>query len=140
MKALFYPGCSMQKNARPYLDSLLAIREDIDLELQEVEDWNCCGATEYMSVHRVAAHSLQGFRARQLHQHPEFLGIDATSPKIVVGDFAGARTRFTRDVVVPQQAARIDIVTLGQGMMGRAHHLQFIVATDFALQAGMIGI
>jgi heterodisulfide reductase subunit B len=60
MKALFYPGCSMQKNARPYLDSLLAIREDIDLELQEIEDWNCCGATEYMSVHRVAAHSLIG--------------------------------------------------------------------------------
>ncbi|MDD5389490.1 MAG: CoB--CoM heterodisulfide reductase iron-sulfur subunit B family protein [Gallionellaceae bacterium] len=60
MKALFYPGCSMQKNARPYLDSLLAIRADIDLELQEIDDWNCCGATEYMSVHRVAAHSLIG--------------------------------------------------------------------------------
>ena len=60
MKALFYPGCSMQRNARPYLDSLLAIREDIDLELQEIEDWNCCGATEYMSVHRVAAHALVG--------------------------------------------------------------------------------
>jgi heterodisulfide reductase subunit B len=50
----------MQKNARPYLDSLMAIREDIDLELQEIDDWNCCGATEYMSVHRVAAHSLVG--------------------------------------------------------------------------------
>ena len=60
MKALFYPGCSMQKNARPYLDSLQAIKEDINLELQEIEDWNCCGATEYMSVHRVAAHSLIG--------------------------------------------------------------------------------
>jgi heterodisulfide reductase subunit B len=60
MKALFYPGCSMQKNARPYLDSLLAIRQDINLELQEIDDWNCCGATEYMSVHRVAAHSLIG--------------------------------------------------------------------------------
>lgn len=60
MKALFYPGCSMQKNARPYLDSLQAIKGDIDLELQEIADWNCCGATEYMSVHRVAAHSLVG--------------------------------------------------------------------------------
>jgi heterodisulfide reductase subunit B len=60
MKALFYPGCSMQKNARPYLDSLQAIKADIDLELQEIDDWNCCGATEYMSVHRVAAHSLIG--------------------------------------------------------------------------------
>ena len=60
MKMLFYPGCSMQRNARPYLDSLLAIREAIGLELEEVVDWNCCGATEYMSVHRVAAHSLVG--------------------------------------------------------------------------------
>jgi heterodisulfide reductase subunit B len=29
-------------------------------QLEEVRDWNCCGATEYMSVHRVAAHALVG--------------------------------------------------------------------------------
>jgi heterodisulfide reductase subunit B len=57
---LFYPGCSMQRTARPYLDSLLAIREAIGLELEDVSDWNCCGATEYMSVHRIAAHALVG--------------------------------------------------------------------------------
>ena len=28
----FYPGCSMQRPARPYLDSLLAIRQDINIE------------------------------------------------------------------------------------------------------------
>lgn len=60
MKALFYPGCAMQRNARPYLDSLMAIRADIGLELQEIDDWNCCGATEYMSVHRLPAHALIG--------------------------------------------------------------------------------
>lgn len=60
MKMLFYPGCSMQHTARPYLDSLQAIRADIDLELEEIEDWNCCGATEYMSVHRIPAHALVG--------------------------------------------------------------------------------
>jgi heterodisulfide reductase subunit B len=60
MKLLFYPGCSMQRTARPYLDSLMAIREAIGLELEEVADWNCCGATEYMSVHRVPAHALVG--------------------------------------------------------------------------------
>jgi len=60
MKMLFYPGCSMQRTARPYLDSLLAIREAIGLELEDVSDWNCCGATEYMSVHRIAAHALVG--------------------------------------------------------------------------------
>ena len=59
-KYLFYPGCSMQRSARPYLDSLMAIRPDMDMELEDVEDWNCCGATEYGSVYQVASHALIG--------------------------------------------------------------------------------
>lgn len=57
---LFYPGCSMQRSARPYLDSLLAIRQDIDMVLEEVQDWNCCGATEYFSVAQLPAYALIG--------------------------------------------------------------------------------
>ncbi len=57
---LFYPGCSMTRSSRPYLDSLLAIRKDLNLSLEEVHDWNCCGATEYHSVHRLAAYALIG--------------------------------------------------------------------------------
>lgn len=60
MKYLFYPGCSMQRSARPYLDSLHAIEEALELELEDVEDWNCCGATEYMSISRLPAFALIG--------------------------------------------------------------------------------
>ena len=59
-KYLFYPGCSLQRNARAYLDSTMAIREDINIVLEEVQDWNCCGATEYKSVYRVPSHALVG--------------------------------------------------------------------------------
>lgn len=59
-KYLFYPGCSMPRSARPYYDSLMAIRPDIGIELEEIEDWNCCGATEYASVHQLQAHALVG--------------------------------------------------------------------------------
>jgi heterodisulfide reductase subunit B2 len=59
-KYLFYPGCSMQKNAKSYLDSLIAIRPDLEISLEEIEDWNCCGATEYWSVHQLKAHALVG--------------------------------------------------------------------------------
>jgi len=58
MKYLFYPGCSMQRSAIPYMDSITAIEEKMGMELIEVEDWNCCGATEYCAVNRTAAHSL----------------------------------------------------------------------------------
>lgn len=57
-KYLFYPGCSLQRSARPYLDSLVAIQSELALELEEIEDWNCCGATEYGTVYSVARHAL----------------------------------------------------------------------------------
>ena len=59
-KYIFYPGCSLQRSARPNLDSLLAIRQFIGMEIEEIQDWNCCGATEYVSVHQLAAFALAG--------------------------------------------------------------------------------
>lgn len=60
MKYLFYPGCSMQRSARSYMDSLKAIEPILDMELLELEDWNCCGATEYSAVNRTVSHALVG--------------------------------------------------------------------------------
>ncbi len=59
-KYLFYPGCSLQRNARAYMDSITAIREFIGTEFEEIQDWNCCGATEYIAVHHLAAYALVG--------------------------------------------------------------------------------
>lgn len=60
MKYLFYPGCSMQRSAKPYLDSLKLVEKTLGIESVEVEDWNCCGATEYSSVNRTASHAVVG--------------------------------------------------------------------------------
>lgn len=59
-KYLFYPGCSLQRTARPYLDSLMAIAPLIGMEPEEIRDWNCCGATEYSAIHHIASHALVG--------------------------------------------------------------------------------
>ncbi len=59
-KYIFYPGCSLQRTARPYLDSLTEIGELIGIELEEIRDWNCCGATEYVAIHHLAAYALVG--------------------------------------------------------------------------------
>jgi heterodisulfide reductase subunit B len=55
---LFYPGCSMESSAKAYLTSLEAVCEPLGLNLREVEDWNCCGATEYLSLDLLPAYSL----------------------------------------------------------------------------------
>jgi heterodisulfide reductase subunit B len=55
---LFYPGCSMESNALAYYESLMSISKPLDLGLHEIEDWNCCGATEYVSISLTPAYAL----------------------------------------------------------------------------------
>lgn len=55
---LLYPGCSMEASARAYAESLTAIADPLGLELDEINDWNCCGATEYLGISRTPAYAL----------------------------------------------------------------------------------
>jgi heterodisulfide reductase subunit B len=55
---LYYPGCSLSGSARAYADSLDAILERLGIELREIDDWNCCGATEYLTLSPLRGHAL----------------------------------------------------------------------------------
>lgn len=50
MKYSYFPGCSLRGLGRAYEESLLPVLKALDVEVAELEDWNCCGATAYMSV------------------------------------------------------------------------------------------
>jgi len=55
MKYTYFPGCSLKGTGRAYEESLLAVFQAMGIELEELEDWNCCGATAYMAVDEVKA-------------------------------------------------------------------------------------
>jgi heterodisulfide reductase subunit B len=40
-----YPGCSLKGSSRDYTESVLAVAQAFDIDLHEISDWNCCGAT-----------------------------------------------------------------------------------------------
>jgi heterodisulfide reductase subunit B len=50
MKFSYFPGCSLKGLGRAYEESLLPVMRQLGVELMELNDWNCCGATAYMSV------------------------------------------------------------------------------------------
>jgi heterodisulfide reductase subunit B len=50
MEYIYYPGCSLESAGKPYDESLRAVFRALGIGLRELEDWNCCGATMYMSV------------------------------------------------------------------------------------------
>lgn len=45
MKYLYYPGCSLQGSAREYDISTRAVLAALDVELVDIADWTCCGAS-----------------------------------------------------------------------------------------------
>ena len=57
-KFAYFPGCSLEKMASSYHKSALETTEVFDIELQELDDWNCCGATTYFHVDAILAHTL----------------------------------------------------------------------------------
>lgn len=49
-KLAYYPGCSLHGTAREYDISTRAVCKELGIELEEVPDWNCCGATSAHSM------------------------------------------------------------------------------------------
>ena len=45
-----YPGCTLKASAIAYEESLLTLYRLLGVPIKELEDWNCCGATSYISI------------------------------------------------------------------------------------------
>jgi len=55
MQVTYYPGCSLQGTARDYAESINGVCESLNIQLEEIPDWNCCGATAAHSIdHRAS--------------------------------------------------------------------------------------
>lgn len=65
MKYAYYPGCSGHGTSVEYEASTRAVCRALNMDLVEIEDWNCCGSTPAHSV----SHELSGaLAARNLMQ------------------------------------------------------------------------
>ncbi len=73
----YYPGCSITKNAAAYGVSTEAIVRTLDIDLHEITDWNCCGASEYFSINQLPAYALV---ARNLAIAADEGGTDLVAP------------------------------------------------------------
>jgi heterodisulfide reductase subunit B len=58
VKYLYYPGCSLKSTGKPYEESMLAVFAALGQTLEEIDDWNCCGATAYMSISELKGFAL----------------------------------------------------------------------------------
>jgi heterodisulfide reductase subunit B len=76
VKYAYYPGCSLEKTQRGYDESVREVFKALGQELIEIEDWNCCGATMYMSVRETVSLAVS---ARNLALAQK-MGLDILAP------------------------------------------------------------
>jgi len=76
MKVSYYPGCSLEGTALDYAASIAGVAPLLELELAELPDWNCCGAS---AAHSLNHHLALALPARNLAL-AEAAGCDVVVP------------------------------------------------------------
>jgi len=46
----YFPGCSLMSTNRAYDISTRSVAAELGIEIHELDDWNCCGATAYLPI------------------------------------------------------------------------------------------
>lgn len=76
MKYAYFPGCSLESTGREFGESAEMVADALGMELVEIPDWNCCGAT--------SAHNLDHFLSVALPARSlgiaESMGMDVVAP------------------------------------------------------------
>lgn len=69
MDYTYYPGCSLESAHSSYNDSVKKVFGHLDCNLHELEDWNCCGATAYMSVKEIVGFAISARNLALAEKH-----------------------------------------------------------------------
>lgn len=78
MRYSYFPGCSLDSTGITYKNSIEYIARKIGMDLREIPDWNCCGATSAHTKNEMLALALP---ARNLAlAEKEGLGLDIAVP------------------------------------------------------------
>lgn len=72
-KVAYYPGCALEGSGGPYDKSTRVLVKALGLEMENLRDWNCCGAMEVKNVHPMLQTYLS---ARNLAIAAEQMGFD----------------------------------------------------------------
>jgi heterodisulfide reductase subunit B len=60
VKYAYYPGCTQESTAAEYGESSKAVCRELGIELEEIPDWNCCGASSGHFLDEDLSYALPG--------------------------------------------------------------------------------
>lgn len=125
----YFPGCSASEGgSKAYGLSAQAVSKVLDIELIELDDWNCCGSTPYSSVDELSSFCLS---ARNLSL-AEKRGFDMVTPCSACYVLLNRTNSFLKDY--PQVKADVDEALAAGGLeyhgTVKARHLLDVIVND----------
>ncbi|MEW6567581.1 MAG: CoB--CoM heterodisulfide reductase iron-sulfur subunit B family protein [Chloroflexota bacterium] len=138
-KYAYYPGCSLEYNAIAYHHSIMAVAPFLGIEFIEVEDWNCCGATEYVSVALLPGYALVGRNlALAEQQQRNGQGSQLVAPCSACFLNLSKTNRYMAES--PDLAEKVNLALAAGGLhytpeSVRVRHLLDVVVNDIGCQA-----
>ncbi len=137
MSYAYYPGCSAKGTAKSYEESLFAVFKALGSDLDELDDWNCCGATAFPSLDRDKAFALA---ARNLalaeKEAPGDSVIDLVAPCAgCYRAFVKTQRAFDEDEAAKERANKaLQAVGLRYQGRVRARHPLDVLVNDIGLE------
>jgi heterodisulfide reductase subunit B2 len=110
LKIGYYPGCSLSGTGKEYDLSIRKVLEKLDVELDELNDWSCCGATSAHATNHFLSIGLSAvnlFQAQNQKIDELFAPCAACYNRMVV-----AKDEFDRDTETAKQLSALNASTL----------------------------
>ncbi len=129
----YFPGCSLEATAREYDISTKEVCMALEIDLVEIEDWNCCGATAIRTLSRATSVALP---ARSL-AIADKLDLDVVAPcnacfhklrkaAFVLGADSGLRSNVNKILMEEE--------SLEYTGKNRIRHLADVIANDVGVE------
>jgi heterodisulfide reductase subunit B2 len=133
MKYSYYPGCSLESTGISYDMSTREVCKALGIELEELEDWNCCGSTAYFAIDELLCLCFSGRNLALAEQQ----GGDLVAPCSACYTVLRKTNRYLNDY--PDVKSKVDEALAAGGMKysgkTRVRHLAEVLLTDVGLKA-----
>jgi len=129
----YFPGCSAETVSASYHLSTIETGAKLGVEFEEIEDWNCCGATPYTNIDELLAHTLC---ARNL-AIAERTGLDVVAPcNACFKNLYHANQDLKKDEDLAEHMNfALEADGLHYGGAVNVHHLIHVFVRDVGLEA-----
>ena len=134
MKYLFYPGCSAEGSALEYLKSTLAVLQALGVEVQELDDWTCCGASVASVMSELLGLVLPARNLALAEEQAEGMDILAICSACYT-NFRRTGEAAARPATLRKINQALEVEGLTYRGKARARHLMDVLATDIGAEA-----